>query len=447
MKQKRRLVLIVTLLVVVVLQIFMAKNQVDAFGLLRQLANTVSYLPLVYAPLATPTSSATPIVVEPTSSATPGVVTPGATSTVSGQTPTRTSTVNPPTSTLPAVTPSVTIPVPEGVIIVDHNSVALFDQIPDQYLQAARAIPMVFQDRSVGQNIHEALNCLAAASWAQSPGPCRVDFYDTSGTTWLHKRYEQADLAAGTVPPRIRFTPDAVKYNRSNWTYAGYFNDQWQDVMKAFFEGAYYPDSNTGQQVYVAVVPTYLNSKQVLTFQFSYLDVSENRDIASAQTGFFRDLPRNSTPSGRWDISDVQAFQAAHPDKLFFFWTTSLARSIGSSVSTSFNDQTRQYVRNNGQILFDVADILSHDDQGNACYDNRDGVQYCNANACESDIPGDRGLNDPDGHANDGQNYPAICQIYTSEIDGGHLGAVSGGKIKVSKAFWVLMAQIAGWRP
>jgi hypothetical protein len=30
-------------------------------------------------------------------------------------------------------------------------------------------------------------------------------------------------------------------------------------------------------------------------------------------------------------------------------------------------------------------------------------------------------------------------------VEGGHLGSVSAGKIRVAKAFWVLMAQLAGW--
>jgi hypothetical protein len=52
-----------------------------------------------------------------------------------------------------------------------------------------------------------------------------------------------------------------------------------------------------------------------------------------------------------------------------------------------------------------------------------------------------------ENHPDDGLSIPAICQEYTTEVEGGHLGAVSSGKIRVAKAFWVLMAQIAGWIP
>jgi hypothetical protein len=81
-----------------------------------------------------------------------------------------------------------------------------------------------------------------------------------------------------------------------------------------------------------------------------------------------------------------------------------------------------------------VADILSHDPSGAPCYDNRDGVYFSNGNQSEN-------------YPNDGINRLAICPHYTTELDGGHLGSVSTGKIRVAKAFWVLMAQIAGWRP
>ena len=58
-----------------------------------------------------------------------------------------------------------------------------------------------------------------------------------------------------------------------------------------------------------------------------------------------------------------------------------------------------------------------------------------------------RNGNQSENYANDGINRLAICQHYTTEIDGGHLGSVSSGKIRVAKAYWVLMAQIAGWQP
>jgi YVTN family beta-propeller protein len=95
----------------------------------------------------------------------------------------------------------------------------------------------------------------------------------------------------------------------------------------------------------------------------------------------------------------------------------------------------RAWTAANGRILLDVADILSHTPDGQPCYDNRDGVAYYASETLWENYP------------DDGVNYPAICPHYTTEVDGGHLGSVSAGKIRVAKAYWVLMAQLAGWQP
>ncbi len=131
---------------------------------------------------------------------------------------------------------------------------------------------------------------------------------------------------------------------------------------------------------------------------------------------------------------DLEAYEAAHPEMEFIYWTTSLSRAIGSPEAESFNDQMRQYAIANGKPLFDVADILSHDPDGNPCYDNRDGRPYV-------------GETESENYPDDGRNTPAICPHYTTEVDGGHLGSVSLGKIRAAKAFWVLMAQLSGWNP
>ena len=166
----------------------------------------------------------------------------------------------------------------------------------------------------------------------------------------------------------------------------------------------------------------------VYSYMNSYLEVDDASDIASAGTGFF------THQSNRYDIGDFEAMEARNPGRIFIHHTSNLARGIGTQVSTSFNNQLRQYARDRNKYLLDVAAILSHDPSGNPCYDNRDGVPYSNGNASE---------NYPD----DGQNIPALCQHYTRETDGGHLGNPDVGKIRVAKAFWVLMARIAGWNP
>jgi hypothetical protein len=293
-------------------------------------------------------------------------------------------------------------------IVIDHNSIALFERIPDSYLTAARNLRVLFSDRSVGQNINESLDCLTAISWSQSPASCRRDYYNSS---WDWKTYSESDLVSGLVPQRVQFNPNPVKYNRDNWTFE-FRMGTWSELTQDFIQ---------------SLAPTYINSKDVLSYQFSYLNVDESENIDDPQNGYFTNTPN------LYDIYDLEAYIAQHPNKTFIFWTTSLARSIGNSTADTFNAQMRQYVRNHNKILFDIADIESHTDQGSPCYDNRDGIQYCSQTGeCEN-------------YANDHLNYPAICQDFTTELDGGHLGSVSAGKIQIAKAFWVMMARIAGW--
>jgi hypothetical protein len=213
------------------------------------------------------------------------------------------------------------------------------------------------------------------------------------------------------VPERIRFEPSPTRYNRNNWTFV-YQQGTWTELTAHFIN---------------VLAPQYINSKDVLSYQFSYLNVLEPTDIANRTTGFFANNPTKP------DIYDLEAYFRSHPDKIFFLWTTSLARSIGNQSATQFNSMMREYAIDHGYFLFDVAAIESYTDRGEPCFDNRDGVQYCTVSgSCEN-------------YPNDGQPYPAVCQDYTTEVDGGHLGSVSGGKIRLAKAFWVLMAQIAGW--
>jgi hypothetical protein len=293
-----------------------------------------------------------------------------------------------------------------GSIVVDHNSVALFNQIPSQYLTAARNLKVLFSDRSVGQNFNQSLDCLAASSFGDAPAYCKRGLDANRNLI----TYTQADYNAGRVPGYIAFAPSPTIYNRSNWVFelreAG-----WSTLTCDFIQ---------------SMAPAHMD-KNVLSYQFSYLNVGTGSDIYH----FWENNP------DRCDIYDLEAFIAQHPNKTFIFWTTSLSRDAGSQVSTNFNNRMRQYARDHNKILFDFADIISYTPGGQPCYDNRDGVSYTSPTNGNTE-----------NYPNDGYNYPAICpDIYTTETYGGHLANTSGGRIRVAKAFWVLMAQIAGWRP
>jgi hypothetical protein len=309
----------------------------------------------------------------------------------------------------PPPTDTPTPPPHSNAIVIDHNSIALFDQIPSNYLTAARNLRQMYSDRSVGADINSYLSCFAATGWTNSSNSCRADYINE----WDWKTFTQSDLDQGAVPDSILFSPDPTVYSRSNWTFEPR-QGTWSDLTQNFIQ---------------ELAPSYLNSKDVLSYQFSYVNVGDNSDIADPDNGFF------ANNANKYDVYDLEAFIAQHPDKTFFYWTTSLARGIGNEVSTDFNNQMRQYALTNDKILFDVADILSHTPTGEPCYDNRDSVEYCSM------------VGDCENFPDDGVNYPAICQEYTTETIGGHLGSVSAGGLQITRAYWVLMARIAGWNP
>ncbi len=67
---------------------------------------------------------------------------------------------------------------------------------------------MVYVDRSVGANIDQALDCLAAPSWSQTPAHCRRAYLDEN---WNWKTFSQQDFASSQVPSTILFEPDPVE--------------------------------------------------------------------------------------------------------------------------------------------------------------------------------------------------------------------------------------------
>jgi hypothetical protein len=115
----------------------------------------------------------------------------------------------------------------------------------------ARELQMMYADASVGNNINNALNCLTAPNWAASPSYCRKDYIDQD---WNWRTFNSTDYSAGRVPARILFTPDPAKYNRSNWVFAP-LSEPWRGMVQGFIED---------------LVPAYIDSADVLSYQFNY---------------------------------------------------------------------------------------------------------------------------------------------------------------------------------
>ncbi|MFZ1728953.1 MAG: T9SS type A sorting domain-containing protein [Bacteroidota bacterium] len=279
------------------------------------------------------------------------------------------------------------VPIRAQRILVDHNSVAQFEHIPAQYIEAAMNLRLLFMDRSVGGNISDALTCLSYPH-AAAPSSC--------------KRFTHRDSSYAVDPSEVFWEGS---WDRSRWRYEYWPNGCSEDA-----------------DCFVGFIEPRIDSFDVVGFQFSYLAVMPGSNLIHPVDGFF------GSRTDRGTATSYTAFAARHPEKTVIWWTTSLARGIGTPESQTFNDAMRNYARVHDLVLFDVADILSHTPAGDPCYDNRDGVAYLDEN-----------------HPDDGIDIPAICPQYTTETEGGHLGSISAGGIRVAKAFWVLMARIAGW--
>ncbi len=285
-------------------------------------------------------------------------------------------------STSPTPTPRPTIiPNPQLGNIIDHTTLPLYDQIPPEYLRAAEQIRFYYFDRSVGQNISEGLDCLASPSWAESPSSCRRYYTDASLTT--SKTYTTND---SNIPEVILFPGGN---NRDNIRFEFYQADYWYNDVRNLVER----------------YPSLASQWDIISLKHNYLQVAEGSTIAR---DYF-----NPSYNG-YNIYDILELEARYPNKVFVYWTSSLARNAGTSVSESFNNQMREWARENNKILLDIADILSHTPDGQECRNS--------------------------------QGYAIICREYTTESEGGHLGSVSAGKIRVAKAIWILLAQLAGWQ-
>ena len=200
---------------------------------------------------------------------------------------------------------------------------------------------------------------------------------------------------SGLPESQIIYDP---KFNRNNWLFEFHQpppsqNPGWFEKISLFTNRVDALGSNSPYTVY--------------GFKFGYVDGVSGTTI---EDEFFR-YPDGTYPT----IYDLEALEDRHPNRTFVYWTMGLARSVGTPESASFNSQMRAYASANNKILFDIADIQSHRPDGTPCYGNQ------------------------------GNGIEALCDEYTDEVNGGHLNSL--GMQRMAKAYWVLMARLAGWHP
>jgi hypothetical protein len=161
------------------------------------------------------------------------------------------------------------------------------------------------------------------------------------------------------------------KYNRRNWDFQGRGNEGWQWKINDFALAA---EENAA-------------TTDVMMTKLCFID-----DDVDAQSF----------------IRQISQIEAQYPTKKIVWWTIPIMTE-GSVGRDSFNRQIREYVQANNKILFDVADIESHNASGVSLKDNS-GLEVMDASISS---------------------------------DGGHFN--DEGKLRMAKAFWVMMAKISGW--
>jgi hypothetical protein len=191
-------------------------------------------------------------------------------------------------------------------IVVDHTSIALFEQIPDEYIRAASEIRLMYRHASIGANMQQGLDCLANNFGDRRPASCGA-FYNP-------------------------------KYDHSNWSFQFRGNPGWIEKIEDF----------------VVEVNAQADDYDAFTFTLGYVDALDGMTY-----------PEISDPSNFEEmvIGPVEALEAAQSDKIFIWWTIPLAR-LDNENTQRFNDMVRTYASENGKPLLDIADIESHAPDG-----------------------------------------------------------------------------------
>jgi hypothetical protein len=251
----------------------------------------------------------------------------------------------------------------KNAIVADHTVIDTFYTIPQDALTAASAIKTLFMHQSTGNNIDFlGMKCLAGLQSDPS-------IYPQECITFAQNPY--------------------LPYDNRNWMWK-----EWDDPMA---------DAIAKTDQWVSVADSQQNNYQVLGMKFCYVD-GWNQDFT-----YYRD--------------HMLELEKKYPDMIFIWSTSALWNEPGSACQDNgfnscqniaeFNQQVRAYAISNHKPLYDLADIESHDPDGNLCL-----------------VSG----------------YEGLCNVYSNDYGGGGGGHPDiDGSIRLAKGFWWLMARISGW--
>jgi len=239
-------------------------------------------------------------------------------------------------------------------ILIDHTSIDKFNLIPDDIIRDASSIKVLFRGASVEENIRYGLECMYGNFPGRRPNSCSA-FHD-------------------------------LKYDSSKWIVQFRGNPGWIEKVDDFVRET---ESQGSEYDVLMFTVGYIDGLDGTTFP----EISEEENFQKLY------------------IDKLEALENKYPDKVFVWWTMSLAQE-GQVNTTKFNEMLRSYASEHNKILVDLADFESHDPNGNQCLDQN--------------------------------QLPVICQNYTEEKVSGHLNDL--GRERGAKLFWYMMARLTGWK-
>jgi len=278
-----------------------------------------------------------------------------------------------------------------GQIIVDHNAVIEFDDIPDFWLKKAKALRVHYGHTSHGSQI------LGGLYWLEE----NIDAQHYKVVVGARNSTRTPDLPPQTTPPSLRIWEEGL------WPYT-------EDQRLGYWEG------ELAQQGTIEVLNSdsfdvsgwsWCGQVALNDYEYirEYLDVMVYYQELFPDITFFYMTGHNVTPGTQpWEISIYENLQAN-------------------------NDSIRAHCLRNKYVLFDFADIECHDPEG-TYYPDEDGECVWCEEWCA--------------------NHPDDCINLLPASDSGCGAGCSscahtqGLQCNIkAKAFWWMMARLAGWDP
>jgi len=308
-----------------------------------------------------------------------------------------------------------------SAFVINHDSVDLYDDIPSEYMDEVKTMRINILGESHSTGYIKGLNLL-----------------------------EQADLAYSVIAQESGATAPTTAALRADRARRSIYNS-WQSGAG---ENRWYTNEDDREDIKFHLDWSNDNNYDIAAVGFGWCwDMTWHNSVGGGVDPVYNVRWAGSSVGGpegdlRWGLDDadtsltgnsinMDTYLAAtenfqdhvtqNGDSTIVFFTTGPVDGGGNSGERGYqryikHQHIRNYVNANDKILFDYADILTHDESGNQNLISWDGHSF------------------PYIHPN---NMLDIDGTYAE--DGDHIG--ERGAVRLAKAQWVMLAMIAGWNP